>query len=341
MRPDLDWKRGNTSVPRKHCGFTLIELLVVIAIIAILIALLLPAVQQAREAANRVRCRNNLKQLAIALHNYEGSHGSFPGIGLSPNQTSVQAGLLPFIEQANLQNLYDPQQPLFLLVAGVPSFNSAQLGAATTLVDVFLCPSEAQPPRFTRWGASNVAGISYMVCTGTGTGAFYDPRFPTDGAFWNGSSVGFRDMTDGASNTLLMSEALLGTNFDTMGPIPADLVRQTASPRGSLPNPSGGITPPMTDAFCAGTTRWVGDRGLSWIYGIAQSSTFNTYVTPNAKVPDCHSNGQGWFKASSLHAGGVNVAMGDGSIRFVGSSISLQIWRALATRAGSEVIGAY
>ncbi len=329
------------SLSKNRRGFTLIELLVVVAIIAILVALLLPAVQQAREAARRTQCKNNLKQIGLAVHNYETSHKVFPGIGRGSNLISVQTAVLPFLEQENLKRLYNPQQPLFLLVGGVPNFNPSQLPAAVTVVNTFLCPSESQSPRFTRWGANNIAGTSYMVCTGTGTGTYYDPRFPTDGMFWNASSTGFRDMRDGASSTLLMSEGLLGSNFDTLGAIPAVPDRQTASPQGTLPNPNGGITPPMTDALCAGTLRWAGDRGLSWIYGIAQSTTFNTYLTPNSKTPNCHSNGQGRFKAASLHDGGVHVLMGDGGVRFIGNSIALATWRGLSTRAGREVLGEF
>ena len=260
---------------QQRIGFTLIELLVVIAIIAILIALLVPAVQKVREAAARTQCANNLKQMGLALHNHESSYKRLPGIGRSPNQTSVHTELLPFVEAENLRNLYDRTQPLFNLVAGVPSFNPAQLPAATTRVDLFLCPSEWQLPYFTRWGANNVAGTNYMVNTGTGTGTNYDLRIPTDGLFWNGSSVRLATITDGMSNTLFMSEARLGTNFDTMAATPAD-PRQIASPQGiGSSNPSGGTTPPLSDPVCAGTLRWVGGRGISWIYGLGQSTTFN------------------------------------------------------------------
>jgi len=319
-------------------AFTLIELLVVIAIIAILIALLVPAVQKVREAAARIQCVNNLKQMGLAFHNYEGAMKRLPGIGLSPNQTSVHTDLLRFVEHDNLRQLYDPSQSLFNLVVGVPSFNPAQINAATTPVKMFLCPSDSYPATFTRWGANNVAGTNYMVNTGTGTGAFYDLRIPTDGLFWNGSSERLATITDGLSNTMFAAEALVGTNFDTMSATPAD-PRQMSSPQGiGSSNPSGGTTPSLSDPVCAGTMRWVGGRGVSWIYGLAQSTTFNTYAAPNSSQPDCQAHGIGFFKASSGHPGGVNVLLGDGSVRFVTNSISLSTWRALSTRAGNEVV---
>ncbi len=326
--------------PLRRQGFTLIELLVVIAIIAILISLLVPAVQKVREAAARTQCANNLKQFGLALHNYEGAHKSFPGMGVTPNLTSVQTALLSYVEQENLKNLYDPSQALFFQVAGVPSFNPAQLSAATTSVKMFLCPSDPQPTLFTRWGASNIASTNYMANTGTGLGNFCDPRFPTDGVFWNGSALRISLITDGTSNTIFMSEALVGSNFDTMGPTPAS-PRQVSSPQGLSVLATGGTNPALTDPVCTGSLRWVGDRGLSWIYGLAQSTTFNTYFAPNSPTPDCHTNGQGRFKANSGHPGGVNVALCDGTVRFVSNSTSLPSWRALSTRAGDETVGDY
>lgn len=332
-------------------AFTLIELLVAIAIIAVLIGLLLPAVQKVREAAARAKCQNNLKQKGLALSNFHSACEAFPTLTVTSDglsQFSVQAGLLPFIEQENLKQLIDPTQRLFFLVAGQARLNSAQAVAAQTVVKTFLCPSDGQDPIFTqyqsRFGANALAGTNYVVNTGTGTGTNYDLRYPTDGVFWYNSSQGFRDLTDGTSNTLLMSEALMGTGTDDRNvPSPTDPRRQAAAISNlASPNRTGpGIVPSLSDALCARATRWVGDRGVAWIWGNQPQTTFSAMMPPNSPLPDCTAHGLGWYKAASRHGGGVNVVLCDGSVRFVSDRISLVTWRALATAAGGEVIGNY
>ncbi|MHB1313151.1 MAG: DUF1559 domain-containing protein [Gemmatimonadaceae bacterium] len=194
-------------------GFTLIELLVVIAIIAILIALLLPAVQAAREAARRIQSTNNLKQMGLALHNYESTHGCFPGSG---GQTysgfSVQARILPHMEGSNLMNSMNFSLPLLNLLSGPPyiGFTPAQTTSAQTVVQAFLCPSDDQNPFYASYffGAAT-AGTCYVVNAGTGTGTFYDSKYPTDGVFWDGSATRFANLIDGSSNTMFMCQRAL------------------------------------------------------------------------------------------------------------------------------------
>jgi prepilin-type N-terminal cleavage/methylation domain-containing protein len=245
-------------ISQKRPAFTLIELLVVIAIIAILIGLLLPAVQKVREAAARMKCQNNLKQLGLALHNYESSNQKLPAAGVqggaaagltaSTYAFSVQARCLPFVEQDNLQKLIDFTQPV---LGGSPlGFSNP---AAKVVVPLLVCPSDSQPPLGTVGSfGTNLAGTSYMANTGTGTTdsltyAYYDPAFQTDGVFWFGSGVRFTDIADGTSNTMLLSESLLGPGG----------VAVTGTPLSGLPRPYR-----VSAALSAGRSR--GRDGSRW-----------------------------------------------------------------------------
>jgi prepilin-type processing-associated H-X9-DG protein len=286
--------------------------------------------------------QNHLKQLGIAFHNYGSSYDQLPSPGAdSAFGFSVQAKLLPFIEQDNLDKLIDYRQQLFVGRGGSLTLNPVQANAARTVLKVLLSPSDGQKPLFDAYNGAVMAGTNYVVNTGTGLGSFYDTRFPTDGVFWYGSKVGFRDLRDGTSNTILMSETLLGLGFDTPGPQPADPRRQYAnlsSSRGISSAPPGGVIPPLAPLDHRTASSWRGNRGGAWIWGLAPTTTFNTYLPPNSKNPDLAAHGMGWFAARSAHPGGVNVLLGDGSVRFVGEGIELNLWRGLSTRAGGEVL---
>ncbi len=327
-------------------GLTLVELLVVIAIIGLLVGLLLPAVQAAREAARRASCTNNLKQLGLALHNYHSVHNCFPGLGTtSAYSFSVQAKLLPFVEQKQLQELIDFRKPLYVTYGrGQSVLNPAQLPAAKTLVALFRCPSDGHDAFYEENAGAVVAGGNYMVCTGSGTGVNYDIRYPTDGMFYYGSNLGMRDMTDGSSNTMVFSETLLGLRVNRDGPVSdRSSRRRLICSMGGTPNPApqpglAGVVDPDLDHVTQACTRWLGNRGFGWIAGKTTASTFSAYLRPNAEAADATAHGLGFIAARSNHPGGVNVAMGDGSVRFIAETVTLSAWRALATRNGGELV---
>ncbi len=332
-------------------AFTLVELLVVIAIIGILVGLLLPAVQAAREAARRMQCSNNLKQIALATHNYESAYKRFPGLTGS-SSFSPQARILPFMEQGNLQSLIDFSQPLFVGPPWAARLNPTFVPAARTVIPAFLCPSDPmQPTRTTQDAAGNsveVAGLNYMFSYGSGTLTHYDDRYTTDGFVWENSWARFGDITDGTSNTVLLSETLMGDGqVSATVPTGNTLYRRIASWPGSSGNPPprpgfnlGGATisnPDLSTVFPSQTTSYRGTRGEAWIRGVPYSVVTNGYLTPNNRIPDVNVHGRGWFAPRSQHTGGVNVALGDGSVRFVSDSVDSIVHWSLHSRNGGEV----
>ena len=326
------------SRSRKATAFTLVELLVVIAIIGILVGLLLPAVQAAREAARRMQCSNNVKQIALSMHNYESAFKRLPGVAGLTTQTSFSplSKILPFAEQGNLQQLVNFEIPLTQGSGGSQTINPPQQPAAQTVVPFFLCPSDAGITQFNNGGI--FAPTNYMCNGGTGEVSTagiqqYNLAFPNDGLFWYGQLTKMAAISDGTSNTLLIAEAIRGNDQSaTVTPTGPNRLRMMIS--------MGGNQPALTDAFCQSKTTFAGRRGSAWIWGNGMNSTFNTHFQPNQIPFDCVVNGMGFLKASSFHTGGVQVALCDGSIQFISNSIDLVTWQALSTRAGGEVIGA-
>ncbi len=337
-------------------GFTLIELLVVIAIIAVLIGLLVPAVQKVREAAARMSCTNNLHQLGLSMHNYEGTHGKLPpafrGIAEPPFNAlpayffswSTLAELNPYLEQTNIYNQMNLKLPIYM----PPTYNISADNqfAVQQVVKLFLCPSDRTPTPAGGYGVPVLGPTNYAACLGSGTTAGGPPfgsPWDADGVFRAKLGTKITDITDGTSNTAAMSESTLGEGPESAtGVLPGD-------PQTVYAYLNGGT--PLTESACASATRWNVDRrrGFMWATGEIRCASYNHYYLPNAPVYDCVTNDYtpgagiytavGFRAARSKHPGGVNLLLADGSARFVANSISLATWRGLSTRVGGEVPG--
>ncbi|WP_437201282.1 DUF1559 family PulG-like putative transporter [Planctomicrobium sp. SH664] len=312
-------------------GFTLIELLVVIAIIAVLIALLLPAVQQAREAARRSQCKNNLKQIALALHNYHETHLVFPpgcvgnsvwsGTPPHPNRVAWTAFTFPYLDQATLFNLNMTD------MSALPMSKTAlDYSGAKTNLAVFKCPTD---PNSTKQTYASTSGVlpatlsNYSGCQGTtGTQLGTDQTATKlDGIFYAMSKTSMRDITDGSSNVMLLSEIVLVRHGATVGNNSSE-------------------------------TDW---RGLIFnAYG--PTTWFSTLYPPNTRqvdllgrcindsfAPCSYMGGSGNANVSSrsYHVGGVQSALADGSVRFISQNIDGRTFKYLGGRDDANVIGEF
>jgi prepilin-type N-terminal cleavage/methylation domain-containing protein/prepilin-type processing-associated H-X9-DG protein len=354
----------------RRSAFTLIELLVVIAIIAVLIALLLPAVQMAREAARRSQCRNNLKQIGLALHNYHDTYGVFPLAGVYAAGAANPAwsdplfnwhktpgafvALLPYIDSAGMYNAWNLN-----CADGVDSGNinllpfQIQSTAVRQQLEWLLCPSDPQ----LRVGVFNAA-----VSTSTDQPAIGDNnyRFNTgnqhsnqhnNGPFTSRAIYSARDILDGTANTAFASERSKGSQ----GILPNSYQRDMLNaPCGAGCDHNSNLVTNAAQAenlynFCNPINTPIGANLLgfnNWHRGYYMSTLYNHVYTPNARFFDCCNNcgfpgGDGEeaiIAARSYHSGGVNVLMGDGQVRFVSDNVDLAVWRAIGSRNQQETV---
>jgi len=352
---------------RRRAGFTLVELLVVIAIIGILVALLLPAVQAAREAARRMQCTNRLKQLALAEHNYHDVYKCFAPLRTgtwTPNNTQLDSNngtmsgfvsLAPFYEQ---QQVYDYAKARnFAPIAWRTNF-----GTWTVRLPTLLCPSDEE---ITRGPFGN---NSYKMCLGTtvknnhtwwrpepnGIAYSLHKRSAQENPNRRRRATRIRDCRDGTANTIILSERRLG-NYDQWYDI-----ANTHDWQGGHPDPDATTVQQWYEACWAMADQYNGRRyndsgvtlvgrnnnrrrpGQRWQDGRALWSGFTTIIPPNG--PSCSASGAGsWgvFTASSRHPTIVNIALADGSVRQVGNSIDLRTWWGLGTRNQGETLGEF
>lgn len=282
----------------RRSAFTLIELLVVISIIGVLIALLLPAVQRAREAARRIQCVNNLKQMGLALHGYHDAHRCLPP-GYTYKAAFTWGGfgwaamILPGVEQKALFNAAN---------FDVPLWSNANTTVATTAIGFYLCPSdETSQGRFLERPPYRYAMASYVASFGPANlDAVPDDR---TGLFGRNSNTTFADVTDGLSQTLAIGERHNGKFASVIG--------------------SGG--------HLSVETVWVGAIMEGFTDAHGHTTLFVAGHTPSSPFLDDQD-------AASRHDGGTNFALGDGSVRLIKNSIALPVYRSLSTRAGGEAI---
>jgi prepilin-type N-terminal cleavage/methylation domain-containing protein/prepilin-type processing-associated H-X9-DG protein len=321
-------------------GFTLIELLVVIAIIGVLIGLLLPAVQKVREAANRMQCQNNLKQIGLALHNYENVHKLFPpgyisttGVGYRDSQTGDWgpgwgwlAILLPYVEQGNLYNS---------LRLDLPCWNQANSVAVKVPVPIYLCPSATNPGRTVGitdinmhiWQNAVFARANYVhnvgwndIWSAPATTNYDDPVRGCNGVMYRNSHIRVADVTDGLSNTVFAGERT---------PYLSDAVWAGVVP---------GAKHFSYNEFASSGTGGTGinyDNAGSYV---GANSGPSIYEDPQIIHPPNWPGGH-TDQMHSQHAGGANILMGDGSVRLYSDGTRLSIWQAVCSRQGGETIG--
>jgi prepilin-type N-terminal cleavage/methylation domain-containing protein/prepilin-type processing-associated H-X9-DG protein len=299
---------------KKRPGFSLFELLTVLALLGLLFALLLPAVQKVRQAAARVQSANNLKQHALACHNYHDTYGSFPP-GVDSNGFSAVAHLLPFIEQNNLFQQIDFNKPMT---------DSANAATAGVTLKICLNPVDPVPNVRKDRGATN-----YLFSAGT------KPSLEdNDGVFFQNSKINFAKITDGTSNTFMIAETLKGDG----GTKAVDMRRQYV-----LLKDKDALKELKDES---GVQEWkdnkniAGDRCASWMDGRFLQGTFTGTRSINDERPDVSCDYAGGLSGLRTLTDGVNVAFCDGSVHYVKKSLKFDVLKLLISRDDGQVIPA-
>lgn len=344
---------------RRQRGFTLIELLVVIAIIGILVALLLPAVQNARESARSTQCKDNLKNIGIAIHGYLERDGvlpfgkgpSYPGVPVYA-RWSQHALLLPFLDQGPLWKSidfnYPPATPgMGGVVAFMPAFDNPggqNNAACRTLVPVFICPSDISPGTGSPgWPGQNnyVANQGGWLCDRSD-----NPGLPTDnapnevqtGVFYFLSRCSDSDIRDGMSTTAFFSEKLRGNG--TPDPRTDMFIIPHQTSRDATYTTCNSLNPATATPL---TSKW----GFSWVMGENCCTQYNHVEVPNGRTcggigfPGTMTNMAMQVPPSSHHKGGAHTLFGDGKISFISDSVDLNTWRAIGTSRSNDTPGQF
>jgi prepilin-type processing-associated H-X9-DG protein len=295
-------------------GFTLFQLLAVIVIIALLLALLLPAVQKVREAASRMQSQNNLKQIGIAAHGYHDATGAFPP-GVDDNNFSAASKLLPYIEQGNVYNSIKFDKPIT---------DEANAEARKIVIKTFLAPMDPVTKVNDDYGPTN-----YLFNAGSKT-----DLTDNDGIFYRDSKIKLADIPDGTSQTLFTGESLKGDG----GKKAVDVRRQyVLLKKAALKDikADAGVKDFKDDKNIAG------DRCASWMDGRFLQGTFTGTRVLNDAKPDVSCDGDGGLSALRSVNPGVNVGFADGSVRYItekANGVEPNVWKALTSRNGGEVV---